>query len=317
MNFFKELGEGKPELFAATVREAMTGEVFDGDVIQLGKGADEGAIFTARLGLSRLSSIRFKPNALVRTAQSESFANFTVPICASELWTVSGVPLKENSVFFNFTASETEVVARNRTSLCGRVPLQRFLKEVQLFSGRNTSDFRGPTVIVKLSSDFHAALVRTLSCIMNQADGQYTQSDLEARLARTLAIFFALSLNSGNARKATWSQKVGLVSKARECYSSALSKRPSVADLCRVTAVSAPTLISAFRDVTGETPARFFALQRLANVHDELVQASQQKPMVKQVALAHGFTDLGRFGSLYKSIYGILPSEQIERTVPI
>ncbi len=117
MNFFKELGEGKPELFAATVREAMTGEVFDGDVIQLGKGADEGAIFTARLGLSRLSSIRFKPNALVRTAQSESFANFTVPICASELWTVSGVPLKENSVFFNFTASETEVVARNRTSI--------------------------------------------------------------------------------------------------------------------------------------------------------------------------------------------------------
>ncbi len=317
MNFFKELGEGKPELFTATVREAMSGAVFNGDVIQLGRGSDEGQIHGARLGHSRLSRVRFLPKALVRTLQNEDFANFTVPICSSESWTVGGAQLEDKSVFFNFTASETEVIASNRLSICGRVPLQRFLEEVQLFSGRDASDLYGPTVIVNMPSDCHATLVRTLNCNLNLTDGQSTQSELEGRLTRTMAIIFAMSVNSGSANKATWSQKEGLVSKAREYYASGLSNKPSVADLCRATEVSAPTLISAFRDVTGETPARFFALQRLASVHDKLVQASKPKPMVKQVALAHGFTDLGRFGSLYKSVYGVLPSEQTKCFAPI
>ena len=102
-------------------------------------------------------------------------------------------------------------------------------------------------------------------------------------------------------------RKRRLVQKAREAFQEAGTA--SIADLCRETGVSAPTLINAFRSVVGETPARFFTLERLARAHDALVQDRDKRSAVKRAALANGFFDLGRFGRYYREIYGVLPSE--------
>lgn len=298
-----------PENYQGSLRNLMSSQAFSGDVVQLGAGMDEGSIKGMKLKASRVSQVRFEPKALVRTAQIKECIHFTVPVSESERWSVNGIQLDNNSIFFNFGRDESEVVASRRNSLCGRITSKTFFHELGILGGTALQNQLTHTSVVKLPHRTHQALVQTLNWIISRNAHELSQVSLERHLIRTLAVAFALSEQQSQRLANKSERKTALVQEARDIFAADERRAVSVADMCAELHVSAPTLIAAFRCVVGETPGRFFTLQGLAHAHDSLPGRTKRKSSVKGIALSNGFNDLGRFGSYYKSIYGRLPSE--------
>src|SRR5687767_12224553 len=63
-------------------------------------------------------------------------------------------------------------------------------------------------------------------------------------------------------------------------------------------------LAVAFGATFGVSPHRFLKLRRLAMVRKLLRSRKGPAPLVKPVALAHGFWDLGQFALEYRAMYG-------------
>jgi AraC family transcriptional regulator, ethanolamine operon transcriptional activator len=84
-------------------------------------------------------------------------------------------------------------------------------------------------------------------------------------------------------------------------------------ELCDVLAVSASSLADAFRAVFMISPHRFLKLRRMSLVRAALQSRDGPVPLVKSVALGHGFWHLGQFAHDYRETYGEAPSETLER----
>jgi AraC-like DNA-binding protein len=93
-----------------------------------------------------------------------------------------------------------------------------------------------------------------------------------------------------------------------------LAKPIYTEELCAALGVSPTTLAAAFHAAFGVSPHRFLKLRRLAMVRAGLLRGGAPKeggpaPLVKSVALAHGFWHLGQFAAEYRAMYGESPSE--------
>ena len=84
-------------------------------------------------------------------------------------------------------------------------------------------------------------------------------------------------------------------------------------ELCDALAVSASSLAEAFRAVFVISPHRFLKLRRLSMVRAALRSPEGAAPLVKSVALAHGFWHLGQFARDYREAFGETPSETLAR----
>jgi AraC family transcriptional regulator, ethanolamine operon transcriptional activator len=84
-------------------------------------------------------------------------------------------------------------------------------------------------------------------------------------------------------------------------------------ELCVALGVSASSLAQAFHGTFGISPHRFLKLRRLAVVRSKLRAWEGQAPLVKSVALAHGFWHLGQFAQDYRALYGEIPSDTLAR----
>jgi AraC-like DNA-binding protein len=84
-------------------------------------------------------------------------------------------------------------------------------------------------------------------------------------------------------------------------------------ELCDALAVSTSSLADAFRAVFCIRPHRFLKLRRMAMVRVALQSLEGPTPLVKSVALSHGFWHLGQFALDYRDTLGEMPSETLIR----
>jgi AraC family ethanolamine operon transcriptional activator len=84
-------------------------------------------------------------------------------------------------------------------------------------------------------------------------------------------------------------------------------------ELCDALAVSASSLADAFRAAFMVSPHRFLKLRRMSMVRAALQSRDGPVPLVKSVALGHGFWHLGQFAHDYRATFGESPSETLER----
>jgi AraC family ethanolamine operon transcriptional activator len=98
-----------------------------------------------------------------------------------------------------------------------------------------------------------------------------------------------------------------------EAYLNAHLDRPIYTDeLCRVLGVSPATLGEAFHSALGISPHRYLKLRRLNMVRAALLRHERApQPLVKSVALAHGFWHLGQFSRDYRDHFGEAPSRTL------
>ncbi len=86
----------------------------------------------------------------------------------------------------------------------------------------------------------------------------------------------------------------------------------SAEQLSRYSHLSLRSLYLLFEKNAKMTPKQYIRQKKLEHVHATLTDPTRPAPNVTAVALEYGFTHLGRFSELYKSTYGVLPSEAMK-----
>jgi AraC family ethanolamine operon transcriptional activator len=97
-----------------------------------------------------------------------------------------------------------------------------------------------------------------------------------------------------------------VVRRAADAIAEKLDAPIYVGDLCEAAGVSERTLRNAFQSAYGMSPIRFLQLRRLHQVRRALRRDAAGS--VTEVALRHGFVNLGRFAAEYRQIFGESPS---------
>lgn len=87
----------------------------------------------------------------------------------------------------------------------------------------------------------------------------------------------------------------------------------TMAELCRVAEVSERTLQYAFKDVFDISPQEFITRRRLHAVRHALLTCDRRSTFVGQIAMDHGFFELGYFAGSYRRLFGELPSETFSK----
>jgi AraC-like DNA-binding protein len=97
-------------------------------------------------------------------------------------------------------------------------------------------------------------------------------------------------------------------------YLEATGNRPlHISELCGRLGVSRRSLHRAFHEVFGIGPVTFLRQKRLCVVHSILKQNSRDTTTIAEVALEHGFVELGRFSHDYHGMFGEYPSQTLGR----
>lgn len=108
-----------------------------------------------------------------------------------------------------------------------------------------------------------------------------------------------------------WTRIVG---GAQACLEAHAARAIYSDDLCAWLGVSATSLAEAFRNGLGTTPHRSPKLLRRALVRAALRLSDGPAPLVRSVALSHGFWHLGQFALDYRAMYGESASATLART---
>ncbi|HEY4344963.1 MAG TPA: helix-turn-helix domain-containing protein [Parvibaculum sp.] len=86
-----------------------------------------------------------------------------------------------------------------------------------------------------------------------------------------------------------------------------------VNELCAELKISRRTLYRAFQETLGVGPKTYLRLASLSTARRALVEAPPGSTSVTEVALDHGFLELGRFSVLYRQMFGESPSDTLRR----
>jgi AraC-like DNA-binding protein len=90
------------------------------------------------------------------------------------------------------------------------------------------------------------------------------------------------------------------------------NKMITIEDIVDISGSSARSIFRAFKESRGYSPMAFVKQVRLRHAQEALLDANEAMT-VTQVALACGFSDLGRFSKSYGEAFGELPSETLKR----
>ena len=82
-------------------------------------------------------------------------------------------------------------------------------------------------------------------------------------------------------------------------------------ELAAAVAISAQSLQTGFRGLTGTSPMAYLRSVRLERAHQDLTVADPQHTTVSHIAHTWGFLHLGRFSSAYQQRYGRPPSQTL------
>ena len=102
-----------------------------------------------------------------------------------------------------------------------------------------------------------------------------------------------------------------------EHYIEAAGTRPvHISEICTECGVSRRSLHRAFDEVLGIGPVTFLQRKRLCDIHSALRDSDPATTTISEIALQHGFLNLGRFSGYYRALFGEYPSETFGKPCP-
>ena len=97
-----------------------------------------------------------------------------------------------------------------------------------------------------------------------------------------------------------------------EHYLDTAGSRPvHISEICAQFNVSRRSLHRAFYDMLGLGPVTFLRRKRLCAIHSALRESNPATTTIGEIAMQHGFIELGRFAHYYRSLFGEYPSETL------
>jgi AraC-like DNA-binding protein len=102
-----------------------------------------------------------------------------------------------------------------------------------------------------------------------------------------------------------------------EHYIEAAGPRPvHISEICAECGVSRRSLHRAFDEVLGIGPVTFLQRKRLCDIHSALRDCDPATTTIAEIALQHGFLNLGRFSGYYRALFDEYPSETFGKRYP-
>jgi len=137
----------------------------------------------------------------------------------------------------------------------------------------------------------------------------------EMAQAESAARFSHLSVGRfhGSILRLEPSARRAVVLRAMQFVEDAVSRRGSVADLCREVGLGARSLEYAFREICQGTPQQYIHAQRWRRDRQPLRESDCERGAVKAAAYAAGFRELERFSVRYRQFFNESPSETLDR----
>src|SRR5205823_14465537 len=89
-----------------------------------------------------------------------------------------------------------------------------------------------------------------------------------------------------------------------------------ISEICAECGASRRSLPRAFTEVLGIGPVTFLRRKRLCDIHSALRHADPATTTIAEIALQHGFLNLGRFSGYYRALFDEYPSETFGKRYP-
>lgn len=91
-----------------------------------------------------------------------------------------------------------------------------------------------------------------------------------------------------------------------------LENRPVyIEDICRATCTSERTVRNVFNEYLGMSPHRYLMIRRLHGMRNAIRHAAAQDT-ITSICARYGVWDFGRFASLYRQYFGVLPAQSLK-----
>jgi AraC-like DNA-binding protein len=145
--------------------------------------------------------------------------------------------------------------------------------------------------------------LRRLRDDASSIDADAVQRQLSQAL--DLSVRYAIQPEQGTYLRAAYKRVVG---RAEEFFRRHAGQRVSTGQLASAVRVSERHLRNAFYDVYATSPIRYFRLWQLNQARRALRSSSARAASVTDIAISHGFSELGRFAGNYKALFGESPS---------
>ncbi|MEM1155877.1 MAG: AraC family transcriptional regulator [Pseudomonadota bacterium] len=161
----------------------------------------------------------------------------------------------------------------------------------------------------------HAAWWRHIVCFINEFNSThsfYQTPEMIANELNNIVRGLLYSLEHSYSDELSNSDKTVLpkhVRQAADYIREHASQNLRIDQLVTMTGVSERSLFEGFKRCLHVTPMQFLQKTRLANVRLQLLNPDKASLSITEIALNNGFTQLGRFSAMYRSVYDELPSE--------
>lgn len=120
-----------------------------------------------------------------------------------------------------------------------------------------------------------------------------------------------LTTSRGNRRPDSTDSKRAIVERAEAFLRAHEGDSVSLATVSRLFGLSERGLRNAFYGVRGMSPLQSIRAERLRRVRRALSERSAARHTVTDIAIGHGFYELGRFAAAYRKAFGELPSDTL------
>jgi AraC family ethanolamine operon transcriptional activator len=107
-----------------------------------------------------------------------------------------------------------------------------------------------------------------------------------------------------------------LIRNAEHYIETAGSRPVHISEICAECGASRRSLHRAFTEVLGIGPVTFLQRKRLCDIHSALRHADPATTTIAEIALQHGFLNLGRFSGYYRALFDEYPSETFGKRYP-
>jgi AraC-like DNA-binding protein len=184
-------------------------------------------------------------------------------------------------------------------------------------AGRDVAPPRQDTAMFRPTSNDRARLVRLALDAAGLIGTNPGVLDTPAALALAGAIEDAavMCLDQGDAEPdgAAARRHLRIMSRLETVLREDDSESLTLARICAAVGVRRQTLNQICLEFTGASVMKFVRDRRLVHVRRALLRANGGETTVGDVAMTHGFWELGRFAAYYRSLFGENPSETLRR----
>jgi AraC-like DNA-binding protein len=270
------------------------------------------------LGQTSLVFNHYAAGATVETVPSDEFHYLSLGVGSPTTFVLRGnATLASGEQWAVQRSGDWTTIERPADSglLVVRAPKDALLRHWEAATGESRPRQLELPDTVSATEGAGGRLRRTVSFVAHELQSAGTDPALRASLDQLL-LSALLPLVVGGSAGTAWTGRVGVdkrpARRAEEYLRTQFHEAITIADLVRESGCSRSVLFEAFKQACGCTPMEYLTELRLSRAMARLRSAGPDDT-VTEIALACGFTHLGRFSELYRNRFDELPSATLRR----